>query len=124
MEKFEKEFLSGKRRTVVDNKPEGYLSTLDAVEAISCTKTNTGKLLQLVREGFFKPILWREGKGLSKLLFSEKELKEYRMEKLSKKREASQYSEGARAGGDHILNNLDESYEESVHGSICPMFLR
>gem|GEM_PF-4002829 len=82
VEKFEKEFLSEKRRRVIDNKPKGYLPTLDAVEAISCTRTNTGRLLQLVREGFFKPTMWREGKGLSKLLFSEKELGKYRMEKM------------------------------------------
>lgn len=82
VEKFEKEFLSAKRRKVVDNKQEGYLSALDAVEAISCTGANTGRLLQLVRQGVFKPIIWREGKGLSKLLFKEKELEKYRMEKM------------------------------------------
>ncbi len=63
---------------MVDKKPEGYLSTLDAVEAISCTNTDTPGLLQLVRQRIFNPILCREEKGLSRLLFSKDELKKYR----------------------------------------------
>lgn len=69
VEMFEKEFLSGELYTLVDKKPEGYLSILDAIEVISCTEINTARLLQLVKEGVFNPILCKEGKGLSRLLF-------------------------------------------------------
>lgn len=70
---------------MVDKRPEWYLSTLDAVEAISCTGTDTPGLLQLVRQGIFNPKLFREEKGLSRLLFRKDELKKYRNAYFDKK---------------------------------------
>lgn len=75
VENFEKEFISEEQYSVVDKKPEGYLSALEAVRAI---KTNTARLLQLIRQGNFNPIICRNEQGLSKLLFNENELINYR----------------------------------------------
>jgi excisionase family DNA binding protein len=92
VEKFEKEFLSEERYSVVDKKPEGYLPAIEAVKTVTHTKTNLVGLLQLVSQGVFNPIICTEEKGLSRLLLSKNELKKYRDEYFDKKRDNERLS--------------------------------
>lgn len=94
VERFEQEFLSEEKYILVDRKPDGYFSTFEAVKKIANTRLDidTSKLLHLVREGVFNPILCKEGKGLSRLLFHEKEIRNYRDTDTEQKRDNNKLS--------------------------------
>lgn len=85
VEKFERIFLSEKRYSLVDKKPEGYLTAAEALTKISHTLNDISKLLHLVKKGVFNPILCKEGKSLSRLLLIENEIKNYQNANIEKK---------------------------------------